>query len=190
MTRLTREAWLRAGFEALDRHGHGAVSAQALARRLNVTRGSFYHHFSNRGEFVQSLLQRWEHDYTLAVLAEARVTAQPMARLQRYVAVAAGLQPGREVAIRAWAAKDVQVQAALRRVDALRQAFAHEMAHALLPRGTADADVETVAQLAYLGFIGLQQAGPLDPQRFVRFFADLMRLGARLSSAPTAGAPA
>ncbi|MCW1248114.1 TetR/AcrR family transcriptional regulator, partial [Pseudomonas sp. SAICEU22] len=48
MEKLTRNRWISAGFEALDQVGHIGVSAESLARRLNVTRGSFYHHFRNR----------------------------------------------------------------------------------------------------------------------------------------------
>lgn len=179
MARLTRDAWLRAGFEALERHGHEAVSAQSLARRLKVTRGSFYHHFASRRDFVAALLQRWEHDYTRAVLAQAQAAGAPAAQMRHYIALAGQLHPGREVAIRAWAAKDAQVREALRRVEDLRLAFARAMARALLPGSTDGSEVETFAQLAYLGFIGLQQTGPHDPQRFLRFFADLLALAAR-----------
>ena len=83
--RLTRDAWLQAGFNALDRHGYEAVSAQALARRLNVTRGSFYHHFTSRQEFVDHLLGRWERQYTLDVISAARGASDPLATLQRYI---------------------------------------------------------------------------------------------------------
>ena len=105
-TRLTRDVWLQAGFEALDRDGYEAMSAQAMARRLNVTRGSFYHHFPSRQAFVEQLLCRWEAEYTLDVLAEAHAATDALAGLQRYIAIAARLNPGREVAIRAWAVSE------------------------------------------------------------------------------------
>jgi hypothetical protein len=35
----------------------------SLSRRLDVTRGSFYHHFRNREDFVRTLLAAWEEDY-------------------------------------------------------------------------------------------------------------------------------
>jgi len=182
MAKLTRDAWLQAGLEALDRQGYQAVSAQALARRLNVTRGSFYHHFASRADFVEQLLRRWELDYTVVVLADARAAGEPAAQLQRYVAIAAKLQPGREVAIRAWANSDMKVRAVLQRVEGLRLAFARDVARAFLSDARRDSDVESLAQLAYLGFIGMQHTALQDERMFVRFFSDLQQLGGRVAA--------
>ena len=181
-TRLTRDAWLQAGCQALDKYGYEAVSAQALARRLNVTRGSFYHHFASRQDFVEQLLGRWEQQYTLDVLSEVRSVADPLARLQRYIAVAAKLKPGREVAIRAWARKDQRVQVLLQRVDQLRLAFARDSARQLLSPQATQADVEALAQLAFLALIGLVHTAGEGDERFHQLFAYLTDLGCRLRS--------
>lgn len=178
--RLTRDSWLHAGFNALDKHGYEAVSAQALARRLNVTRGSFYHHFASRQDFVDQLLGRWEAEYTVDVISEAHAAAEPLARLQRYVAVVAKLKPGREVAIRAWAGKDRRVRALLQRVDGLRLGFARESARALLSPSANGADVEALAQLAFLALIGLVHTAGQGEERFHQLFAYLTEFGTRL----------
>lgn len=179
-TRLTRDVWLQAGFDALDKDGYEAMSAQAMARRLNVTRGSFYHHFASRQDFVDQLLYRWEAQYTLDVLTEVHAATDPLARLQRYIAIAARLKPGREVAIRAWAAKDKRVQALLHRVDALRMDFARECARAVLAYSAQAADIEAFAQLAYLALIGMQHTTHEGDERFVQLFAYLTDLGRRV----------
>lgn len=185
MAKLTRERWLQAGLAALDGQGQEAVSAQALARRLKVTRGSFYHHFASRRDFVAQLLQCWEHQYTTAVLAQARAAGDPQAQLQCYVGMAARLQPGREVAIRAWAGRDAQVGEVLRRVEVQRLGFARELAAALLGGGSNGAEVEAFARMAYLGFIGLQQAALQgEPPDLSQFFADLLHLGRRAAPPP------
>ncbi|RAS38676.1 TetR/AcrR family transcriptional regulator [Paraburkholderia bryophila] len=67
---LTRDQWISAGFDALDQEGYLGVSAERLARRLNVTRGSFYHHFRSKEDFVRILLVQWESDYTDPLVAE------------------------------------------------------------------------------------------------------------------------
>lgn len=97
-----------------------------------MTRDSFYHHFASRQDFVDQLLGRWEAHYTVDVISAAHGAADPLVRLQRYVAVVAKLKPGREVAIRAWAGKDKRMNELLQRVDRLRMAFARETARALL----------------------------------------------------------
>lgn len=179
--KLTREAWLQAGFDALDSQGHTAVSAQALARRLNVTRGSFYHHFGSRSDFVAQLLLRWEEEHTVAVLEDVRSAGDPGSRLERYIAVASGLQPGREVAFRAWAEKDSQVRTVLQRVEGMRRAFALESMQALVQPGVRPETVGAFADLAYLAFIGMLHGVREDHQRFARFFQSLKVLGQGLS---------
>ncbi len=177
--RLTRDSWLQAGFKALDKVGYEAVSAQALARRLNVTRGSFYHHFVSRQDFVDQLLERWEKEYTLDVISEAHGAADPLTRLQIYIAVVAKLNPGREVAIRGWAGKDKRVRALLQRVDGRRLAFARESAQALLSPRAKAADVEALAQLAFLALIGLVHTADQGNGRFHQLFAYLTDVGTR-----------
>lgn len=178
--RLTRDTWLQAGFNALDKYGYEAVSAQAMARRLNVTRGSFYHHFASRQDFVDQLLGRWEAEYTVDVISEAHGAADPLARLQRYIAVVAKLKPGREVAIRAWAGKDKRVHGLLQRVDGLRLEFARESARALLSPSVTGADSEALAQLAFLALIGLVHTASQGDGRFHQLFAYLTEFGTRL----------
>lgn len=46
----------------LAEEGVGALAVEALARRLGVTKGSFYWHFKNREALLQAALNRWEAD--------------------------------------------------------------------------------------------------------------------------------
>ena len=43
----SRRAWIEAALEALGDKGVSNVKVEALASTLGVTKGSFYHHFSN-----------------------------------------------------------------------------------------------------------------------------------------------
>lgn len=175
MQKLSRESWIEAGLRMLDESGYAQLSAEKLARRLNVTRGSFYHHFRNRADLVQALLLRWQADYTDAVIAYADAVEDPGLRLERYLLIASRLQPGREVAIRAWASKDGAVRTALERVDARRREFAERLAQALFP-GASPADVQRFARVACLTFIGFQQTGPHGRERFAELIEDVLAL--------------
>ena len=55
-----------------------AVAVEPLARRLGVTKGSFYWHFANREALVAAAVTRWEHDQ-LSDLDSAE-TADPRAQ--------------------------------------------------------------------------------------------------------------
>src|SRR5689334_11922394 len=59
-TSLTAEDWADAALDALATGGLEAVAVEALARRLKVTKGSFYWHFGNRDELIKAALEAWE----------------------------------------------------------------------------------------------------------------------------------
>jgi len=193
MKKVSRESWIQAGFQMLDQFGYTHLSAEKIARRLNVTRGSFYHHFRSRADFVDALLVRWRQDYTTEVIAQARAEENPQRRLERYLSVAGRLQPGREVAIRAWAARDSNVRAVLEQTDASRLAFVRQLGRDLFPDAAEDA-LHRFAQVACLAFIGFQQTGPHGRERFVALVQGVLEMlkprdAARPKPEPIPGAP-
>ena len=60
--RLTRSDWERAALQAIAESGMNAVAVEPLARRLGVTKGSFYWHFANREALMAAAITRWERD--------------------------------------------------------------------------------------------------------------------------------
>nr|WP_321273092.1 TetR/AcrR family transcriptional regulator [Alcaligenes faecalis] len=174
MRKLTRDDWIEAGLNTLDLEGHSGVSAERVARRLNVTRGSFYHHFRSREDFVRALLSAWEQDYTDRMLDYAAQGAGPAQVLKRYIHIAADKQPNREVAIRAWALHDPVVAEYQTRVDARRLAFAIRTSKSafLLPKHS-----EIVGEMVHLCFIGGQQSGVRhNAARFANLLGDALAL--------------
>jgi len=57
--RLTAADWIETALEVLVIDGVDAIQITALARRLNVTRGSFYWHFDSRDALLGALLAEW-----------------------------------------------------------------------------------------------------------------------------------
>ena len=179
MPRTTRTRWIEAGFELLDTYGADGVSAERLARRLNVTRGAFYHHFSSRNDYVRSLLAEWERAYTGSILSLVKPDDTAETLLMRYLDVAASMHPGREVAIRAWAMREPLVAEYLERVDSQRLAFATQLCG--LHGGVPD-DAAFWGRIAHLCFIGTQQTTACpDPEAFRAFFLKLFAMSQRLA---------
>ncbi len=56
---LDRLAWLDAAADAIAEGGFGEARILTLARRLGVTRGSFYWHFRGHDDFIRAVLERW-----------------------------------------------------------------------------------------------------------------------------------
>jgi len=68
---LSPDAWLDATGAAIAEGGFDDVRVLTLAKRLGVTRGSFYWHFKGHPELIASFLERWR-DRRLAELEYLR----------------------------------------------------------------------------------------------------------------------
>ncbi len=62
--RLTAADWIQAALEMLISDGIDAVQITVLARRLSVTRGSFYWHFDSREALLDALIAEWRNRNT------------------------------------------------------------------------------------------------------------------------------
>ena len=58
--RLSADDWAQAALELIAEQGVLAVAVEPLARRLGVTKGSFYWHFPSREALLVAALERWE----------------------------------------------------------------------------------------------------------------------------------
>jgi AcrR family transcriptional regulator len=60
---LTAADWEREALELIAERGVQALAIEPLARRMGITKGSFYWHFSGRESLLEQALHRWEeHD--------------------------------------------------------------------------------------------------------------------------------
>ena len=147
-TRTPRSTWINAGLSALAEGGPSAVRVELLAKALDVTRGSFYHHFPSRAVFLDQLLATWELRSTDEVRARVeREGGDARAKVRR----AGVLTFSRELlpidlAVRDWARRDPSVAKRLRRVDNRRMAYLRTLI------GTFSADPDDVEARGMLAF--------------------------------------
>ena len=60
---LTAEDWEQAALQLVAEKGVQSLAVEPLARRMGVTKGSFYWHFAGREALLDQALKRWEeHD--------------------------------------------------------------------------------------------------------------------------------
>ena len=83
--RLSAADWERAALDALAECGVSAVAVESLARRLGVTKGSFYWHFSSREALLTAALERWEREDEDLVLAPMAAVADPRERVRELI---------------------------------------------------------------------------------------------------------
>lgn len=61
--KLSAADWERGALELIAEQGIQALAVEPLARRMGITKGSFYWHFSSREALLDQALKRWEeHD--------------------------------------------------------------------------------------------------------------------------------
>jgi AcrR family transcriptional regulator len=148
--------WLEEGMAILEDLGAESLTIETLTKRLDITKGSFYHHFKNFKNFKESLLGFYEKERTLQIIQLAEREKTPRAGLERIIR--ATLQPSHlEVAIRAWALQDIVVQEYQRRIDQQRLAYLEELNYALIGDHVK---ATRMARLFYSIYVGSQHIVP------------------------------
>jgi AcrR family transcriptional regulator len=117
------EDYFTAAFALLAAEGPAALRMRTLCDRLDVTWGSFYHHFRDLAEFRTRLLDWWETTATGTVVADAARAAElSPARAINVLREGSLRAPhAAERALRSWAAVDAEVAASVARVDQHRE---------------------------------------------------------------------
>lgn len=112
----TRERYFAAAADLLGRHGPGALTIAALAQSLELTKGSFHHHFDCLPTFVEQFAQRWESAESIQIelfLAESN----PLRRMELLLSDRLMGPSAIETAWRAWGQTNPVVRQSLLRVD-------------------------------------------------------------------------
>jgi AcrR family transcriptional regulator len=112
--------FFEAGLALLAKGGAEAVTIANLCGRLRVTKGSFYHHFTGRGDFIRKLLRYWEREYNEGVRRKLAGIADPRDRVA-YMQQSALHQHEIDGAIRLLARSDPHAAAVQRRVETRRE---------------------------------------------------------------------
>ncbi|HEV2674482.1 MAG TPA: TetR/AcrR family transcriptional regulator [Aliidongia sp.] len=150
--RLTAQDWLTAALGALARDGVAAVRVEPLAKRLGVTKGSFYWHFADRPALLAAVLEEWERRATDAIIvAVDTLGGDAAARLANLFRITAGADGRLENAVRNWAVGDAAVAELQSRVDDRRRAYLDALFRAL---GFAAAEAAARTHIAYQVVIG------------------------------------
>jgi len=149
----SRDDWIDAAWAALGETGIEGVRVERLARRMGVTKGSFYWHFKDREALIGALLDRW-----FGLREESRPDfphrePDPAERLWRVIerGITRGTQ-GQAAALRLWAQRHPAVARRIAEEDAQRRHFFTEQFRAL---GFMDGEAEVRADV-YMAVISAE----------------------------------
>lgn len=151
--RFTREDWIDLGRERLARAGVEAIKLDAICKASGLTRGSFYHHFSDHEGFLIALSKTWLKTATKDIAARLDETAGAEDQMEALTDAAMTIDYRLELGIRELARRLPAVQAVVAEADALRLDVLTELYQSrfsLAPEAARD-----YAYLEYAAFSGL-----------------------------------
>ncbi|NEQ52466.1 MAG: TetR/AcrR family transcriptional regulator [Leptolyngbya sp. SIO3F4] len=150
--KLTRQDWIDQGLKTLEETGVETVRVEPLAKLMGVTKGSFYWHFKNRGDFLDAILQEWVDCQTNSIIEKVEAFEGDATAKLLYLFELAVQDDGRvENAIRAWATGDSKITAALAQVDQRRLDYTKDL---FLQVGFAPFEAMVRARMVYYALVG------------------------------------
>ena len=165
--RLSADDWAQAALEQIAEQGVSAVAVEPLARRLGVTKGSFYWHFPSRDALLQAALERWEGHEQDEVFGQLEGIQDPAARLGALFKLVANEVQSHVIYSELLKALDhPSVQPVIGRVSKRRLDY---LTSAFRAAGLDATDAQHRARLAYAAYVGFLQLnlqlGQRDMQR-------------------------
>ena len=172
--RLTAQDWVDFGLTTLAHEGVEALKADVLARKLGVSRGSFYWHFSDLDAFHARVIDQWRQTATEATIADLERYDSTEERLDVLARRGFGHDAVLEIRMRSWADSNAEAGRVLRDIDRRRQAYMEQL---LADAGIAPSLAATRAQLLYWAYLGAGLSrSKLTGERLDRVVAELKRV--------------
>lgn len=122
---LDRDGWIEGAIDALADDGLAGLRVETLAKRLGVTKGSFYWHFKDRQDLLQAVLQTWKDSRLRDIDKQSEtVTGKEREQLLAIIDIYSSSRNHKgisiELAMRDWARRDALASAVVEAVDNYR----------------------------------------------------------------------
>lgn len=152
---LTPADWEQAALVLVAEKGVGALRVEPLARRLAITKGSFYWHFSGRDDLLKRALDRWEQQDRQHLKLSLSAGSKPAERLADFVWRTSRQTLTHRVYVALCAMPDDRrIGPVLRRVTERRLKY---LAAALAELGLPPIEASHRANLMYSSYVGYLQ---------------------------------
>ena len=158
--RLGRKQWEIAALEMIGERGVAGLAVEPLARRIGVTKGSFYWHFDNLEALMEAALARWERVFTDLKYGALEKISDPAERLRPLFGDLAAEEPAIQVFLALLEAREhPAVRPVLRRATQKRLRF---LAETLGDLGMSPKRAQDRARLLFSAYAGFQQLATLN----------------------------
>lgn len=177
---LDRDTWINAAIEVLAEDGVAGLRVEVLAKRLKVTKGSFYWHFQDRRDLLVAVLQYWKEGRIRDIIKQTTAeTGKELAQIYHVIDVYSASRSRRgmmiELAVRDWARRDAEAAAIVAEVDDVRLRCARAL---FLACGVPMEEASSRCMLLYAYVFGVSlmiyEKFDTDVARLKRDIADLI----------------
>jgi AcrR family transcriptional regulator len=176
---LTAEDWEKEALELIAEQGVQALAVEPLARRMGITKGSFYWHFPGREALLDQALKRWEEHDARNLKTALGEFDDPRDRLVSFFRRVGKEKLTHEVYSELCAAAGhPQVEPVLERVANRRMAQISAAFRELGMEPTAARHQARLTYSVYLGFLQLQrqhQTPSLSSEEFDAYIEHVIR---------------
>lgn len=146
--KVSKDNWIKKGILTVKRYGIFALNIQETATKLDVTKGSFYHHFDSFNDYQIAIAEYWQ-DSILKELDKLSADSIPDAIVKFYELISIK----EEIFFRTWAAYNPNIKKFITSIDNSRINFLKS----LYLQKHNEKEAFSKAYLEYGDFIGLQQ---------------------------------
>lgn len=170
MKKIEREDWFKQGLVILGNEGFSKVTIDNLCSVMKVTKGSFYHHFSNVDGYIKSLMEYWLQTNTHDFIRESDEIDNIAERVHFLHLKSINAEYGSEQAIRAWGYSNPLVKEYVQKVDTIRLDYLTDLKIKL---GEKPEPARRAAMFEMAVLVGLQQLYPdLSKDELVKMFEE------------------
>lgn len=185
---LDRDTWIDAATEVLAEEGIAGLRVEVLAKRLKVTKGSFYWHFQDRRDLLIAVLQHWKEGRIRDIIKQTTAEkGHELAQIYHVIDVYSANRSRRgmmiELAVRDWARRDQEAGAIVAEVDDVRLRCARDL---FLACGVPMEEASSRCMLLYAYVFGVSlmiyEKFDTDVARLKRDIADLIARSSHVSA--------
>ncbi|MCZ4283029.1 TetR/AcrR family transcriptional regulator [Kiloniella laminariae] len=178
-------SWLATALALLAQEGPWSLTIARLCKEMNLTKGSFYHHFKDLEAFKLALLAFWEKDYTKDLFEAVKDVEDPEAQYEMLFTLAFEKDFAADIAMRTWAQSDAAVRSSVEKIDNIRLDLLsgmYERASSLTPEAARN-----YAVIDYAGYIGFYSLFPKANDSWARDLASIQTRALLADSKNTRG---
>ncbi len=124
----------------------------SIAKQLEVTKGSFYWHFSSLDAYLEGLSDHWEQSHTQeAIACVERMGGDAQTKLRHWFMGAAASDLVLDRAMRSWSLVHAKAEEVQKRVDQKRTDY---LVALLRAAGRSKNEASTLGRWSYWAFVG------------------------------------